>query len=116
MRKRADCAADLSHRNCFARAQQALAIAAHLVEPERESQTKRSRLSVNAVRAPDLRRVLELERATLQRLDQRVDFLQQDVGSVAQQAARWPCRRRLMTSGRSERSGSLHRSTPRDSS
>ena len=66
MRKRADSAADLSHRNCFARTQQSLAIAAHLVKPKRERQTKRSRLGVDAVRASDLRRVFELERATLQ--------------------------------------------------
>ncbi len=37
MRKGADGAADLSHRDRFTRAQQALAIATHLVEPERES-------------------------------------------------------------------------------
>ena len=40
---------------------------------------------MNAVRASDLRRVLKLERATLQRLDQRVDFFQQNVGRITQQ-------------------------------
>jgi hypothetical protein len=69
MRKRADCAADLSHRNCFASTQQAFAIAPHLVEPDRERQTKRRRLRVNPVRASDLRSAFKLERASFQRLD-----------------------------------------------
>jgi hypothetical protein len=85
MRKRADCAADLSDSDRFASTQQALTITPHLVEPERERQTKRRRLRVNSMRAPDLRCVLELERATLQHLDQLVDFLQQNLGSITQQ-------------------------------
>ena len=85
MREGADSATDLSHRNSFARPQQTLTITSHLVEPDRESQTKRRRLSVDAVRPSDLRRVFELHRATLQRLDQLIDFLHQDIRRVAQQ-------------------------------
>jgi hypothetical protein len=53
MRKCADGAADLSDRGHVFRARQPIAIAAHLVEPERERQTERRRLGVNAVRASD---------------------------------------------------------------
>ncbi len=79
MRKRTDSAADLADRDRVFRSQQPFAIAAHFVEPKREGQAKRRRFGVNAVRAPDLRRVLELEGAPSQRLHQLVYFRQQNV-------------------------------------
>ena len=62
-RKRAHRAADFSNRHSFARPLQAFSIAAHLVVPEREGQSEGSRLGVDAVRAANLRRVLELKGA-----------------------------------------------------
>src|SRR2546428_723906 len=68
MRERANRTADLSDRDGFTRFHQSLAIASHLVVPKRERQTKRGRLSMNAVRSSDLWSVLEFMSATLQPL------------------------------------------------
>src|SRR5215207_5317112 len=85
MRKSPDSATDLPNSDRLASTSQAFAIAPHLVEPKRESQTKGSRLRVNAMRAPDLWRSLELERAPLQHVHQCVNFFKQYVDGVAQQ-------------------------------
>src|SRR5215210_4578222 len=85
MGERAHSTADLSNRNGFASTHQTLTVASHFVEPERESQTKRSWLGVNAMRASHLRSVFKLQRAPLQRLEQRVHFFKQDVRGIAQQ-------------------------------
>src|SRR5713226_3069071 len=85
MSERADSAADLSDRYGCAGFRQALAVTKRLVVPECEGQTKRSGLGVNAMRAPDLRRVLEFKRAALEHVEERIDLLYQDVAGIAQQ-------------------------------
>jgi hypothetical protein len=85
VRERADRAADLADGHARPRARQTLAVAARLVEPEREGEPERGRLGVDAVRAADLRRVLEFKRAPPQDFEQRVNFREQQIARVAQQ-------------------------------
>jgi hypothetical protein len=60
--ERADRARQLADRDHFARPQEPFAIAPHLQRPERELHAERRRLGVDAVRAPDHRRVAEFAR------------------------------------------------------
>ena len=63
MRERADSAANFADRDSLSRRLKSSAVAPHLVVPERECEAERSRLCVNAMRAPNLRRSFELEGA-----------------------------------------------------
>ena len=85
MREGPYCPADLADGDSFAGAREPLAIAPHLVVPERERQSERGWFGVDAVRAADLRRVLEFKRTALEHLEQGVDLPQQNVAGVAQQ-------------------------------
>src|SRR6185436_19457315 len=71
--------------NGLARSLQSFPVAAHFVVPEREGQTESCRFGVNAMRAANLRRVLKLKRAHLERLQQSVDFFKQQIAGFAQQ-------------------------------
>ena len=59
-------ATDLAECHIFAGAPQTFAIAAHLVIPKGEGQSKGSGFGVNAVRAANLRRLFEFKRAALE--------------------------------------------------
>jgi hypothetical protein len=85
VRERADRAADLADRDGLPRPLQPQAVAPRLVVPEREGEAEGGRLGVDAVRAPDLRRVAELEGAAPQDFEQRVRLREQQVAGVAQQ-------------------------------
>ena len=78
----ADGAGDRAGRDFLARRDQALLCAIELGIGLRELQAEGRRLGVDAVRAADGRRHLVLERALLQRREQRVDVLDQDVGGA----------------------------------
>ena len=60
-------------------------IALHFVVPESQFQAERDRLGVDAVRSPDLHRVLEFERARLQHRGQIVDAFENHFRSAAHQ-------------------------------
>ena len=64
MRVRADRAADLSHANALPRLREAFLSAAKFIEHQRQLQSKRDRLRMNAVAAPDHRRHFESPRLT----------------------------------------------------
>ena len=70
VRERADRARDLADAQVFGGGREARQVAAGLFVPDGELQAERDGLGVHAVRAADLHRVLELERAALQHLAQ----------------------------------------------
>ena len=82
LRERADRAGDRAGRDLLARGDEARARARKLGIGLRELQPERGRLGVDAVRAADGRRHLVLERAALERREQRVDVGDQDVGGA----------------------------------
>ena len=94
---RADRARELADRDRVARPQQALAVAPHLHRPERELHAERRRLGVDAVRAPDHRRVAELARP---RRDRRLE-LSAAAGRIAIERARHLQRERGVDARRS---------------
>ena len=61
---------------------EALAVARELGPVPGELQPEGRRLGVDAVAAPDGRRVFVLDRAPLQRIEQLVEIVEQDVGSL----------------------------------
>jgi hypothetical protein len=77
--ERADRARQLSDAHVLARPLETRAVASHLLVPERELETERDRLGVDAVRAADHHRVAMLEGAPAQRRAQRVDARDQEV-------------------------------------
>ncbi len=85
VRERADGAADLADGDRLLRPLKPDAVAPRLVVPEREGEAEGGRLGVDAVRAPDLRRGLELEGAAPEDFEQRVRLREQQVAGVAQQ-------------------------------
>ena len=78
VRERPHRARNLAHAQIFRRGAQPRQIAPGLFVPDGELQAERDGLGVNAVRAADLHRVLELERAALQHLAQRFETAQQN--------------------------------------
>ncbi len=89
MSEAADRATNFSDCDSFARFHEPLAIATHLVEPNREEpkrecHSKGSGLGVDSMRATDLRSIFEFMRTSLQHGQQRIDFLEQQIARVAQ--------------------------------
>ena len=85
MREGAYCTTNLPDGDGLMRTGEAVAITPRFVVPKRERQTEGSRLGMNAMRAANLRRALELKSAAFQHVEERVDLLRQNVSRIAQQ-------------------------------
>ena len=83
IRIRTDGARELADGDDFLRVLDTLDVALDLRAPEQELQAERHRLRVDAVRAADARRMLELHRAAAQHLVERLEILEDDVAGVA---------------------------------
>ena len=75
---------DLAGRHLLARGDEAGPVAGKLGVVSGELEAEGRRLGMDAVAAPDRRRVFVLERAPLQRREQRVEIGEQDVGGLGQ--------------------------------
>ena len=83
MRAGADRAGNFPHGHFARGGREALGVAAIFGEPVRDFQSKRDRLGVNAVRAPDFGRVLEFPRALFEHLVEMRDAFFDQLRSVA---------------------------------
>ena len=105
MREGADGAGDLADAHRLAGAAHAFDVAPQLRVPQRQLEAERHRLGVDAVRAPDHRRLLVLVGARLDRLGERRRGSAGSGRTPRPSAAPAPCRRRRTRSGRSAASG-----------
>ena len=80
---RADRARELADGDDLLRVLDALDVALDLRAPEQELEAERHRLRVDAMRAADARRMLELHGAAAQHLVERPEILEDDVAGVA---------------------------------
>ena len=83
VRVRADGAGELADGDRLFRVLEAVDVALDLGAPEEELQAKRHRLGMDAMRAANARRVLELDGAAAQHFEERFHVLDEDIARVA---------------------------------
>src|SRR5687768_10330090 len=74
----------LSDSHDFSSSSQTLAVAAHLVVPKCEGQSKRGWFSMNSVSAANLGRVFKLKRPALEHIQKSFNLLEKNIARVTQ--------------------------------